>query len=395
MFINFFYSLKRHGVPVSTHEWIALHEAMEKNLHDCSLNRFYYIARSVLVKNEVFFDKYDLAFLDTFKDIETMDEVMEKILDGMRKTKALQLTEEEKLKIQELSLSKVLENFEKQLREGNYKNHVGGNEHIGTGGRSTQGAFGYNPAGVRIGQGESRHHRAIQIAEKRKFQNYSGNVTLDTRQMKVALSHLRTLLPIGPEEKLNLDGTIDATCRNAGDLEFVWENKDKKAAKLLLMMDVGGSMTPYSVMVDRLFSAARSQLSRFKHLYFHNCVYQFLSTDIEREKNISTADFLRFEDPEYKLIIVGDAEMNQSELIYVNGAIDYWLQNDIPGVIWLEKVRAKFKNSIWLNPIPRKYWDSIRSLNIVKGIFPMFELTLDGLDEGVRFLMKGKGKFYN
>lgn len=389
MFINFFYNLKAQGVPVSLHEWLLLHEALAKNLNDCSLTKFYYMARSILVKNEIYFDRYDIAFFDTFKGIETSDELLEKILEGLKKVKELKLTEEEKRQIQALDLDQVLKNFEEQLRQGHYKNHVGGNKAIGTGGRSTQGAWGYNPAGIRIGQGESRHRSAIQIAEKRTFQNYSNNITLDTRQMRVALSHLRSLLPIGPEEKLDLEGTIDATCKNAGELEFVWQNKEKKASKVMLLMDVGGSMTPYSHMVELLFSAASSQISRFKHYYFHNCIYQDLWTDIERRESVSTMDVLKNEDSDFKVIIVGDAEMAPSELTWRNGAIDYWYHNDTPGIVWLQRFRDKFKDSVWLNPLPSRSWDYIYTCRLIREIFPMFELTLEGLDKAVKQLMKG------
>ncbi len=395
MFINFFYSLKSYGVPVSMHEWISLHRALDENLNKCSLNRFYYIARAILVKNEIYYDKYDLAFLDTFKDIETTDEMLEKIIDGLKKVKELHLSEEEKKKIEHLDLEQIIKNFEEQLKQGHFKDHVGGNKAIGTGGRSTQGAWGYNPAGIRIGQGVSRHKRAVQIAEKRSFRNYASDVTLDVRQMRVALSHLRSLLPIGPEEKLNLESTIDATCRNAGEIELVWENKEKKAAKVILLMDVGGSMTPYSMLVERLFSAASSQLTKFKHYYFHNCLYQDLWTDMARNKTISTWDFLKSVDSDYKVIIVGDAEMAPSELLSKNGAVDYYYYNDIPGIVWLQRLRDKFKDSIWLNPIPRRSWDYIHSTELIKGIFPMFQLTLEELDEGVKFLMQGKGKIYH
>src|SRR4030067_727448 len=256
MFIDFFFRLKSYGVPVSMHEWITLHRALSLNLNDCSLTRFYHMARSILVKNEIFFDKYDLAFLDTFKEIETRDEMLEEILSGLKKVKELLLTEEEKREMEQLDLDEVLRNFEEQLKAGHYKGHVGGNKAIGTGGRSTQGAWGYNPAGVRIGQGTSRHRGAVQIAEKRDFRNYSSDITLDTRQMKGALSHLRLLLPIGLGERLNLEETVDATCKNAGEIELVWENREKKASKVMLVMDVGGSMTPYAELVSRLFSAA-------------------------------------------------------------------------------------------------------------------------------------------
>ena len=394
MFINFFFSLKSHGVPVSLHEWLTLHRALAMDLNECSLTKFYHVARAVLVKNEIHFDRFDLAFLDIFKDVETTDEVLEKILEGLKKVKELKLSEEEKRQIEELDLDQVLKNFEQQLREGHFKEHVGGNKAIGTGGRSTQGAWGYNPAGIRIGQGESRHKRAIQIAEKRSFRNYSSNITLDTRQMKVALSHLRSLLPIAPEEKLDLENTIDATCKNAGELEFVWQNREKKASKVILLMDVGGSITPYSQLVELLFSAASSQISRFKHYYFHNCLYQDLWTDMERSESISTQEFLKNEDNDYKVILVGDAEMAPSELTWRNGAIDYWYNNDTPGIVWLQRVRDKFKDSIWLNPLPTRSWNYVHTIRLVRDIFPMFELTLEGLDDGVRHLLKSAGKVY-
>lgn len=395
MFINFFFNLKARGVPVSLHEWLTLHYALAENLNDTSLTKFYHVARAILVKNEVYFDRYDLAFLDTFKDIETTDEILEQILEGLKKVEELKLSEEEKRQLEQLDLDEVIRNFEEQLKQGHFKEHVGGNKAIGTGGRSTQGAWGYNPAGVRIGQGVSRHKRAVQIAEKRTFRNYSNQVTLDTRQMRVALSHLRALLPIGPEEKLDVEETIDATSKNAGEIEFVWKKKEKKAAKLVLLMDVGGSMTPYARLVERLFSAASSQINKFKHYYFHNCIYQDLWTDMERNESRSTMDLLRTIDPDYKLVIVGDAEMAPSELTWVNGAIDYWYHNDVPGLAWLQKVRDTFKDSIWLNPLPARSWDYIQTTRMIKEIFPMFELTLEGLDDGVKHLVTGKSKVYS
>ena len=286
------------------------------------------MGKAILVKNELYYDKYDIAFLDTFKDVETTDEILEKILDGLKKVKELNLTEEEKKQIDELDLDEVLKNFEKQLKEEHYKEHVGGNKAIGTGGRSTQGAWGYNPAGIRIGQGESRHNRAIQIAEKREFRNYSGNITLDTRQIRVALSHLRAMLPVSNSDEINVDETIEETCRNGGEIELVWKNKEKKSVKVLLLMDVGGSMTSYSITVDRLFSAAKSQISKFKHFYFHNCFYQDLWENMAMNESVSTKDFLRAEDDDWKVIVVGDAEMAPSELTWKNGAVDYWYYND-------------------------------------------------------------------
>ena len=396
MFINLFFNLKAKGVPVTLHEWLTLHQAMAANLFDCSLTRFYYIARAILVKNEIYFDRYDVAFLDTFEGVETTDELLDRVLACLRQTRDLQLTEEEKQELKELDLDEVLKNFERQLVEQrgdkDYSSDNGGNRAIGTSGTSTQGAWGYNPAGIRIGQGKSRNRRAVQVAERRAFKNYSSDRTLDTRQMKVALSHLRSLLPVGMGEKLNMDATIDATCKNAGEIELVWENRQKKASKVILIMDVGGSMTPYSQMVERLFSAAAAQISRFKHFYFHNCIYQDLRTDMDGDSTISTLDYLKAEDSNYKVIVVGDAEMAPSELTWVNGAVDYWYHNDEPGIVWLQRLRDKFPDLIWLNPLPQARWNSVKSVRMIRDIFPMFELTLEGLDDGIRFLVQGKSR---
>jgi uncharacterized protein len=394
VFINFFQNLKAKGVPVTLHEWLTLHRALAVNLSDCSLTRFYHIARCLLVKNEIYFDRYDVAFLDTFSGIETTDELLERVLACLRQTRDLRLTEEEKRELQGLDLDEVLKNFERQLleqrNEKDYSSDYGGSRAIGTSGTSTQGAWGYNPAGIRIGQGISRNRRAVQVAERRTFKNYSSDRTLDTRQMKVALSHLRSLLPAGENEKLDIGATIDATCKNAGEIELVWEGRVKKGSKVLLFMDTGGSMTPHAEMVEQLFSAAAAQISRFRHFYFHNCIYQDVRTGMEGDSTVPTLDFLKAVDPDYKVIIVGDAEMAPSELTWVNGAVDYWYHNDTPGIVWLQRLRDTFPDVIWLNPLPRQRWDSVKSILMIRELFPMFELTLEGLDEGVRFLLQGK-----
>ncbi len=398
MFINFYFSLRTKGVPVTLHEWITLHRALALNVCDCSLSRFYHVARSILVKSEIYFDRYDLAFLDTFSGIETTDELLDRVLACLRQTRDLQLTDEEKKELAELDLDEVLKNFERQLLEQrndkDYSSDNGGNRAIGTSGTSTQGAWGYNPAGIRIGQGISRNRRAVQVAERRSFKNYASDRTLDTRQLKVALSHLRALLPAGQGDMLDVKATIDATCKNAGELELVWQDKVKKGSKVLLFMDVGGSMTPYSEMVEQLFSAAAAQISRFRHFYFHNCIYQDLRNDMEGGSTIPTLDFLKAAESDYKVIIVGDAEMAPSELTWVNGAVDYWYHNDTPGIVWLERLRAAFPDIIWLNPLRRGRWDGVKSVRMVRDIFPMFELTLEGLDEAVKFLMQGKARLH-
>jgi uncharacterized protein with von Willebrand factor type A (vWA) domain len=387
VFEGFFYELKRKGVPVSLTEWMTLQQALAHGLMNSSLNTFYSLARAMLVKNEAHFDRYDRAFSEYFRGIETPDQVLEKILEGLERTQALDLDELARAQIPELSLDKVLENFWEQYREGHYRQHRGGDRAIGTGGRSTQGAFGYNPAGIRVGQSGGRHGSAIQIAEQRRFRNYDPDLVLDTRQIRVALSRLRTLLPRGPEDELDVDVTIDKTCRNAGDLELVWKRSRKNTVKLLLLMDTGGSMAPYARLVSRLFSAARSQFRDLKYYYFHNCVYDTVWKNMEENEEISLEELMRTLDGDYKVILAGDATMAPSELLDRNGCIDFFQYNDVPGVWRLYQIAHKWPSSVWLNPEPQRFWVSVTA-RIIGRIFPMYGLTLNGLDDAVRALLR-------
>lgn len=388
MFVDFFYELKGRGLPVSLNEWMTLHEALSKDLNFASLNHFYYISRSILVKDETLFDKFDIAFASYFEGIETPEEIVDEIIKGLERVEALALTPEEMALLEALDLSEVRANFERQWQDGNYKGHKGGNRAIGTGGTSTQGAFGFHPTGVRIGQGGSRHRRAIQIAEERRFRNYSSSVILDTRGMKVALSRLRSLLPQGPDDELDLDKTIDKTARNGGDIDMVWGKSLTNTARVLLLMDSGGSMDDYVERVERLFSAAKFQLKDLKHFYFHNCIYQDLYTDIGMRKKYDTHDLMRHYNNNYKCIIVGDADMAPSELLDINGAIYYYYHNDLSGIDWLRTIREYFKKCVWINPRPENVWQRTDTIPIVKEIIPMYELTLDGITEAVKYLMK-------
>ncbi len=387
MFVEFFFKLRKAGIPVSLHEFLALHEALSKGLSDCSLTKFYYLARCLLVKKESLYDKFDRVFLEHFKGIETPDDIVDEVVKGLEKVKELELSEEEKKLIEKWSLEEVRRSFEEKLKSGDFHGHVGGNRQIGTGGTSVHGAFGYNPAGIRIGQGYSRHKSAIQIAEERRFRNYSDDVVLGVRQFQVALSKLRVLLPIGDFEEVDIDGTIEKTCKNAGELEIEWKRSKENAVKLILLMDVGGSMDPFAKIVSRLFSAAKNQFKDLKYYYFHNCIYQDLWEDAEMRKPIRTDEFLRLYDPTYRVIIVGDASMAPSELLEVNGAIYYWYYNDTPGIVWLRKIRNHFKYSVWLNPLPKRGWEYSYTTRVIKDIFPMFELSLSGLDDAVKALL--------
>jgi uncharacterized protein len=388
MFVNLFHALRRHGVPVTFNEWLLLQKALSENLADSSLTRFYYIARAILIKTEAHFDKYDQAFLDCFGHIDSDEELIRTIEKRLLEVPPLELSEEEKRMLEELSLEDVRARFEEQLRNQDEELHVGGNRAIGIRGRSTHGAWGYNPAGVRIGQHMSRMNRAIQIAEKRTFKNYRDDVTLDLRSMKTVLAYIRQVVREGPRDTLDVDGTIDATCRNAGELEFIWDRARKKRIKLILLMDAGGTMARHTELVSRLFSASKDIVKDLQFYYFHNCIYQELYADIEQMKPISTRKLLDQTSRNYKVILVGDAYMAPSELLRPNGAIDYWYRNDRPGIEWLIDIRKRFRKVIWLNPEPSQWWSSVPSTQLIRKVFPMYELTLEGMRSGARALIK-------
>ena len=388
MFVNLFRALKRRDVPVTFNEWMLLQQALSENLMESSFTRFYYLARSILIKTEAHFDKFDQAFLECFGNIESDAELIKRIEENLQKLPPLELTEEEKRMVEELNLEELRERFRDRLLNQDDEPHVGGNKQIGVRGRSPFGAWGYNPAGVRIGQGVSRHRRAIQVAEERTFRNYRDDVALDTRAIKTVLSYIRQVVREGPRDVLDVDGTIDATCRNAGELEFVWERARKKRIKLMLLMDAGGTMEPHMELVSRLFSAAKDIVKDLQFYYFHNCVYQELYTDIHQMTAVPTRKVLDEAGRNYKVILVGDAYMAPSELLSPNGAIDYWYRNDRPGIEWLTDIRKRFRKAVWLNPEPRSWWRAVPSTQIIRRVFPMFELTLEGMRAGTRALVK-------
>ena len=388
MFVNLFRALKRRDVPVTFNEWMLLQQALSENLMESSFTRFYYLARSILIKTEAHFDKFDQAFLECFGNIESDAELIKRIEENLQKLPPLELTEEEKRMVEELNLEELRERFRDRLLNQDDEPHVGGNKQIGVRGRSPFGAWGYNPAGVRIGQGVSRHRRAIQVAEERTFRNYRDDVALDTRAIKTVLSYIRQVVREGPRDVLDVDGTIDATCRNAGELEFVWERARKKRIKLMLLMDAGGTMEPHMELVSRLFSAAKDIVKDLQFYYFHNCVYQELYTDIHQMTAVPTRKVLDEAGRNYKVILVGDAYMAPSELLSPNGAIDYWYRNDRPGIEWLTDIRKRFRKAVGLNPEPRSWWRAVPSTQIIRRVFPMFELTLEGMRAGTCALVK-------
>lgn len=386
MFIDFFYILRKHKLPVSVTEWMTLMEALAGGYIN-SLDDFYFLARAILVKSESYFDHYDVAFQEYFTGIETPAEILEQVLKWLiNPLERLPLSDEERAKFDQMKFDKLLKELEKRLKEQN-EQHDGGGYWIGRGGHSPFGHSGYHPAGIRIG-GQGGGRGAIQIAAERRFQNYRSDLTLDTRQIKIALRGLRQLTRTGEEDELNLEETIQATANNAGDLEFVWERSRKNTVKVLLLMDVGGSMEPYAQLCSQLFSAAHSSnhFKDFQYYYFHNCIYDNLYKDIERNETVSIDHLLGILEQDYKVLLVGDARMAPYELIERWGAIDYYERNEIPGIVRLQRIYEHFTHAVWLNPEEPRYWihPTIRATG---KIFPMYPLTLDGLGEAVKKLV--------
>ena len=387
MFLDFFQELKHQRVPISVTEWLTMMGRLERggNFRPTSAN-FTTCHGRFLVKDEAYYDKFDRAFLAVFRGMELPGVDLEAILEGLASVEPKMPTEDILKQLQDLGLDKVLENFFEQLRQQHYKNHVGGNKAIGRGGTSTQGSDGYNPAGVRVGQASGRHRKAIQIAEYRRFKPYDDRRVLDTRSMQAALRRLRKLLPAGPVDELDIDKTIDETARNAGEIELVYRRREIPAARVVLMMDVGGSMEPFADLVSRLFSASKNQIRDLKHFYFHNCVYDDLWEDAQRYRPIPTQEVIDKYSKNHWLIMIGDAAMSPYELSQARGSIDLMHRNARPGHEWLQELRNSFDRSVWLNPEPENQWDWTLTIRQIGQIFRMEELTLDGLERAVMYL---------
>ena len=389
MFTDFFYILRKRKVPVSITEWMTLMESLAKG-YITNLDEFYFLARAILVKSEAYYDHYDVAFQEYFTGIETPAEILEQILEWLKDPlNRMTLTEEELALFDSLDFDELLKELEKRLKEQT-EQHDGGGYWIGRGGTSPFGHSGYHPAGIRIG-GESRGRHAIQIAGERRFRNYRNDLTLDVRQVKIALKGLRQLSRIGPEDELDLEETIEATAKNAGEIDLIWRRSRKNAVKVLLLMDVGGSMEPFALLCSQLFSAAHSSthFKDFRYYYFHNCIYDNLYQDIERQEAISIDHLLRTLEPDYKLLLVGDARMGSWELMERYGAINYYERNETPGIVWLRRIAEHFTHCVWLNPDDPRFWIH-PTIQVIGKLFPMFPLTLDGLGQAVKRLVVKK-----
>ena len=389
MFIRFFLALKDARLPVSITEYLTLMEAMKAGLAGIDIDQFYHLARGCLVKDERNFDKFDRVFGAYFQGMEDMFAAIEGEIpeDWLKALKERVLSEEEKAAIEALGgWDKLMETLKKRLEEQKSR-HEGGSKWIGTGGTSPFGAYGYNPEGVRIGQAESRHRRAVKVWDRREFRNYDDKVELGTRTIKIALRRLRRWAREGAETELDLAGTIAATARNAGslDLKLVPERHNK--VKVLLILDVGGSMDDHIRVVDELFSAARAEFKHLEHYYFHNCPYDRLWRDNGRRgESVDSWNVLRLYPADYKLIFVGDAAMSPYEIAEAGGSVEYW--NKEAGAVWIQRFADQFPNAVWLNPTPEPHWRYSSSTEMIGRLMGgrMYPLTLAGLDAAMKIL---------
>tara|TARA_R110002012_G_scaffold24774_11_gene82388 strand:- start:1387 stop:2574 length:1188 start_codon:yes stop_codon:yes gene_type:complete len=395
MFLPFFDQLRRHKVPVSMREFLAFLDGMAAGLATYDVDAFYYLARVSMVKDERNIDKFDQAFAAAFKGLEniSLDDVLEAVdipQDWLEKMAEKHLTPEEKAEIEAAGgFDKLMETLRKRLKEQKGR-HQGGNKWVGTAGTSPFGAYGYNPEGVRVGQEGSRHQRAVKVWDKREFKNLDDTVELGTRNIKVALKRLRRWARDGAQEELDLGGTIRATAEH-GYLDVKTRPERRNAVKVLLFLDVGGSMDPHIKTVEELFSAAKAEFKHLEYFYFHNCLYEGVWRDNRRRwaEQQSTQEIMRTYGPDYKCIFVGDASMSPYEIAYPGGANEHW--NPEAGSVWLERAREQWNSSLWINPIPEKYWPYTQSIKMVQEIFgqdAMVPMTLEGLSRGMKALTR-------
>jgi uncharacterized protein with von Willebrand factor type A (vWA) domain len=388
MLIDFFYTLKDAGIPVSIKEFLQLLEALEKNLVNCSFDDFYYLARLILVKDEANFDKFDQAFGSYFKGIDAAFDKAEIPLDWLMQRAMRELTDEQKAAIEKFGYHKLMDRL-KQLLEEQKERHEGGSKWIGTGGTSPFGNSGYHPEGIRIG-GESRHRSAVKVWEQRSYRDYDASREIGTRNIKVALRRLRRFARDGAAEELALDETIRSTANNAGYLDIRMRPERRNNVKVLMLMDVGGSMDDHVHRVEELFSAAKTEFKNLSFYYFHNCVYDQLwrSNQRRQTERFATWDVLHTYAPDTKLIFVGDATMSPYEILQPGGAIDH--HNREAGAEWLQRFTKTFPNYLWLNPEPEHLWEYRQSIAIIRRQMNnrMVPMTLEGLERGMRLLSK-------
>ncbi|MVA96371.1 VWA domain-containing protein [Nitratireductor sp. CAU 1489] len=394
MFIPFFLELKAARVPVSLREYLTLLEGMDARLVDYDVEGFYYLARATLVKDERHIDRFDKVFSHVFKGVEAVSgegavDVANIPEEWLHRLAEKHLTEEERKLVEAMGgFDKLMETLKKRLAEQTGR-HQGGSKWIGTAGTSPFGAYGYNPEGVRIGQHESRHRRAVKVWDKREFRNFDDSVEIGTRNIKVALKRLRRWVREGADEELDLPGTIHATAEH-GYLDVQTRPERRNAVKLLMFFDAGGSMDDHIKVVEELFSAARAEFRQLEYFYFHNCLYEGVWKDNRRRHSqvLPTHDVLNKYGHDYKVIFVGDASMSPYEIAYPGGSVEHW--NEEAGIVWLQRVLNQWPNAVWINPVTQKHWGFTHSIQMIREIFSerMYPLTLAGLESATRELSR-------
>ena len=390
MLIDFFLHLKAKKVPVSTREYLTLLEGLQARLAGNSLDDFYFLSRTCLVKDETNYDKFDQAFAEYFKGVESIPgletDIPEEWLKAMMKK---HLSAEEKAKLEKLGWDKLMEEFRKRLEEQKGR-HQGGNKWIGTGGSSPFGNGGFHPEGIRIGGESGGNRTGIKVWENREYRNLDDKIELGTRNIKVALRRLRRFAREGAQDELDLDGTITGTARNAGWLDIKMRPERHNKIKVLLFFDIGGSMDDHIKVCEELFSAAKSEFKHMEYFYFHNCIYDYVWKDNRRRhgERFPLWDVLHKYGEDYKVVVVGDATMSPYEIMQAGGSVEY--SNEEAGATWLQRVLDTWPRAIWLNPEPERLWEYRHSIQIIRTIFSerMFPLTIEGLARGMRELNK-------
>ena len=392
MFVNFFFEVKKAGIPTSLREYLTLLEAMEAKVIEFSIDDFYYLSRSAMVKDERHIDKFDRVFGHVFKGLEPVEgeEEVELPEEWLRKMAELYLTEEERQKIESLGgWQKLMETLQERLKEQEGR-HQGGSKWIGTAGTSPFGAYGYNPEGVRIGQSESRNRRAVKVWDKREFKNFDDSIEIGIRNIQVALRRLRKFAREGAPTELDLPDTIKSTANNGGYLDLKLVPERHNQVKVLLFFDVGGSMDDHIRVCEEMFSACRTEFKHLEYFYFHNCMYESVWKDNRRRHTEKTDlwEVLRTYPQDYKVIFVGDATMSPYEIVYPGGSVENW--NEEAGADWMRRVLATYPRAIWLNPQPKDVWDYYESIRVINELMEnrMFPMTIEGLENGIRELIR-------
>ena len=389
MLLDFFATVRKAGVPVSLKEYLTLLEALDKGMAYASLDEFYTLARLCLVKDEAYFDRFDLAFAAYFDGVDAIAGVDPKDLpeEWLRKAAELWLSAEDKAKIAALGgWEKLMETLRERLAEQKAR-HQGGSKWIGTAGTSPFGAHGFNPEGVRIGQGGGRNRSAVKVWDRREYRDYDADREIGVRNIKLALRRLRRFAREGAPEVLDLDGTIRSTARNAGWLDLRMVPEPHNAVKVLLFLDVGGTMDEHVRVVEELFSAASGEFKNLEHFYFHNCVYESVWKDNRRRHDrVPTVEVLRKYGRDYKLVVVGDASMSPYELEQAGGSVEHW--NEEPGRVWLGRLLAAWPHAAWLNPVPEEHWGWTTSIQNILRVMDgrMYPITLAGLERAMKVL---------